>query len=314
MILNIKNLRKQFPSCLAVADLSFKISTNEITGFVGPNGAGKTTTMRILATIEQCTSGWIDLDGTSLLDYPELAKKHIGYVPDALPSNDDMTVHEYLDFFARAFGLKNPVRNKTLIELEEFTNLINIKNKYINTLSKGMKQRVSIARALISDPDFILMDEPAAGLDPRARVELRELLKVLCEQGKGIFISSHILTELSEICTSTVIIERGRLLKSGKIDDVVNEITLQNNNNKRVVQIKTLAPDETLIKKVIMEPMVSNFSATSNYYQFEYEGTDVQASELLANLLKDGHKIISFGFKQQNLESVFMNITKGEVQ
>ncbi|MBR4329085.1 MAG: ABC transporter ATP-binding protein, partial [Candidatus Riflebacteria bacterium] len=199
MKLTVRHLRKQFANCLAVDDLSFSIETGEITGFVGPNGAGKTTTMRILSTIEQCTGGRVELDGKSILEYPELARKHIGYVPDSLPSNSDMTVHEYLDFFARAYGLKTPQRQETVSQLEEFTNLVGIKEKYIDSLSKGMKQRVSIARALISNPDFILMDEPAAGLDPRARIELRELLKVLCEQGKGILISSHILSELSEI-------------------------------------------------------------------------------------------------------------------
>lgn len=311
MILNVRNLRKEFNNCVAVRSISFKIETGEITGFVGPNGAGKTTTMRMLASIEPCTSGSIELDGKSLLEYPELARLHIGYVPDSLPSNDDMTVHEYLDFFARAYSLKTPIRQDTVRELEEFTNLVGIKEKYINTLSKGMKQRVSIARALISDPDFILMDEPAAGLDPRARVELRELLRVLCERGKGIFISSHILTELSEICTSTVIIERGQLLKYGKIDEVVKEVTPQ---NKRILQVKTLQPYTALANKLVVEPMVSKVSAIGNSYQFEFEGTDEQASDLLASLVKEDFKITYFGFKQQNLESVFMNITKGEVQ
>ena len=310
MILEVKNLRKQFSNCLAVANVSFKISTGEITGFVGPNGAGKTTTMRILATIEQCSGGTVELDGVDILEYPEKARKHIGYVPDSLPSNSDMTVHEYLDFFARAYGLKAPMRDETVEGLEEFTNLMGIREKYIDALSKGMKQRVSIARALISDPDFILMDEPAAGLDPRARIELRELLKVLCERNKGVLISSHILTELSEICTSTVIIERGRLLKYGKIDEVVKEVA----HNKRSIHLKTLEPNEELGKKLLLYPMVAKLSAIGNTYEFEYEGTDEEAYQLLAELMKDGFKIIDFGFKQQNLESIFMNITKGDVQ
>lgn len=310
MILRVKHLRKQFPNCLAVSDVSFEISTGEITGFVGPNGAGKTTTMRILATIDQCTDGWVDIDGQSILQYPELARKHIGYVPDSLPSNSDMTVHEYLDFFARAYGIKSPKRQKTIESLEEFTNLIGIREKYIDSLSKGMKQRVSICRALINDPDFILMDEPAAGLDPRARIELRELLKVLCERNKGIFISSHILSELSEICTSTVIIERGRLLKYGKIEDVVKEVS----SNKRVVQLKTITPAPDLPNKLVLQPLISNISVNGNLIEFEYEGTDAQAAELLTFLVKEGIAVGSFGFKQQNLESIFMNITKGDVQ
>ena len=310
MKLSVKHLRKEFATCLAVDDLSFTIETGEITGFVGPNGAGKTTTMRILSTIEQCTDGKVELDGKSILEYPELARKHIGYVPDSLPSNSDMTVHEYLDFFARAYGLKTPHRQDTVSQLEEFTNLVGIKEKHIDSLSKGMKQRVSIARALISNPDFILMDEPAAGLDPRARIELRELLKVLCEQEKGILISSHILSELSEICTATVIIEKGELLTSGKIEEVVKK----SSSSKRVLQIKTLEPNEMLGKKLVLEPLVDKISVIGNSFEFEYDGTDQQAAELLAMLVKESYPIISFGFKQQNLESVFMNITKGDVQ
>ncbi|MBR4570431.1 MAG: ABC transporter ATP-binding protein [Candidatus Riflebacteria bacterium] len=310
MKLTVRHLRKQFANCLAVDDLSFSIETGEITGFVGPNGAGKTTTMRILSTIEQCTGGRVELDGKSILEYPELARKHIGYVPDSLPSNSDMTVHEYLDFFARAYGLKTPQRQETVSQLEEFTNLVGIKEKYIDSLSKGMKQRVSIARALISNPDFILMDEPAAGLDPRARIELRELLKVLCEQGKGILISSHILSELSEICTATVIIEKGELLTSGKIEEVVKK----SSSSKRVIQIKTLEHDEMLGKKLVLEPLVDKITSYGNIFEFEYDGSDEQAAELLAMLIKENYRIIAFGFKQQNLESVFMNITKGDVQ
>ena len=311
MILTVRHLKKRFDNCVAVKDLSFTLQTGEITGFVGPNGAGKTTTMRILATIDQCTSGWIDIDGVSVLEYPEIARQKIGYVPDSLPLNNDMTIHEYLDFFARAYGLKTPKRQETVQQLEEFTNLTGIKEKMIDSLSKGMKQRVSIARALISNPDFILMDEPAAGLDPRARIELRELLKVLCEQGKGILISSHILSELSEICTSTIIIEKGELLKSGKIEDVVEEIS---GDNKRILQIKTLTPDEDLAKKLIVDQFVSNMKASGCSFSFEYSGTDEQACDMLATMIKDGARIIAFGFKQQNLESVFMNVTKGDVQ
>ena len=310
MKLTVKHLRKEFENCLAVDDLSFSIETGEITGFVGPNGAGKTTTMRILATIDQCSDGVVELDGKSILEYPEFARKHIGYVPDSLPSNSDMTVHEYLDFFARAYGLKTPKRQDTVAQLEEFTNLVGIKEKYIDDLSKGMKQRVSIARALISDPDFILMDEPAAGLDPRARIELRELLKILCEQGKGILISSHILSELSEICTSTVIIEKGELLTSGKIAEVVKNVS----SDKRILQIKTLEPNESLSKKLILEPLVGKLNVIGNMFEFEFDGSDQQAAELLTMLIKEKYSIVYFGFKQQNLESVFMNITKGDVQ
>lgn len=312
MKLEVIRLRKEYKDCVAVKNLSFSIETGEITGFIGPNGAGKTTTMKTIVNIENCTDGDIRLDGVSILDYPELIRDHIGYVPDTLPSNNDMTVHEYLDFFACAYGFKTPVRQESVRNIEEFTNLTGIKEKKIESLSKGMKQRVSIARALISDPDFIIMDEPAAGLDPRARIELRELLRVLCEQGKGIFISSHILSDLSEICTSVVIIEQGRLLKSGKIDDIVGE---EVKKNKHIYQMKTVeAVNEELIKKISLEPMVSNITFSGNDIEFEYSGSEEEAAKLVSRLLTEGYRFTSFGFKQENLETVFMKITKGNVQ
>ncbi len=312
MKLEVIRLKKQFKDCTAINNLSFSIETGEITGFIGPNGSGKTTTMKVIANIEPCDEGDILLDDISILEYPELIREHIGYVPDSLPSNKDMTVHEYIDFFASAYGLKTPIRQKSVLQLEKFTNLTSLRDKTIDSLSKGMKQRVSIARALISDPDFILMDEPAAGLDPRARVELRDLLKILKDQGKGILISSHILSELAEICTSTVIIEHGKLLKAGKLEEIVNESAKSRNP---IFQIKTMnPPSEELIKKISLEPMVSKISVFGNIIEFEYTGTKEQSIELVGKLVSDGLRISSYGFKEENLESVFMNVTKGEVQ
>ena len=312
MKLEVIGLKKEYQDCKAVNNLSFSIKSGEITGFIGPNGAGKTTTMKMIVYIETSDEGNIKLDGVSILDHPELIRNHISYVSDSLPSNKDLTVHEYLDFFACAYGYKTPIRQKTVNEIENFTNLLGIKDKIINTLSKGMKQRVSIARALISDPDFILMDEPASGLDPRARIELRELLKVLRDLGKGILISSHILSDLSEICDSVVIIEQGKLLKFGKIKDIIGEVT---KDTIPIFQIKTITPaDEEIIKKISLEPMVSNISTVGNDIEFEYSGSEEEAGKLVSKLLEEGLRITSFGFKKEDLESVFMNITNGKVQ
>lgn len=312
MKLEVIGLKKEFRDCKAVNDLSFSIKTGEITGFIGTNGAGKTTTMKMIVYIETCDEGNVKLDGVSILDHPELIRNHISYISDSLPSNKDLTVHEYLDFFACAYGYKTPIRQKTVSEIENFTNLLDIKDKIINTLSKGMKQRVSIARALISDPDFILMDEPASGLDPRARIELRELLKVLRERGKGILISSHILSELSEICDSVVIIEQGKLLKFGKINDIIGEVT---KDSIPIFQIKTITPaNEEIIKKISLEPMVSKISVVGNDIEFEYSGSEEEAGKLVSKLLEEGLRTTSFGFKKEDLESVFMNITDGKVQ
>ena len=194
----------------AVDDLSFSFTSGEVVGFVGPNGAGKTTTMRMLATLDVPDSGDILIDGKSILDDPSLAHRAVGFMPDDLPNRSDTTVDEYLDFFGRAYGLRGKELADAINGVEDFTGLVSFRDKTLRELSKGMKQRVSLARALVHDPQVIVMDEPANGLDPRARIELRELVRALAEQGKAILISSHILSELEEMCTTSVIIERGR--------------------------------------------------------------------------------------------------------
>lgn len=309
MMLSVENLCKNFGETQAVRGLSFSLSGGDITGFVGPNGAGKTTTMRILATIEDASSGRVEIDGHSIITHPERARELVGFVPDSLPLHADMSVHEYLDFFARAYGIKAEKRRSLIDDLEEFTNLTGIREKLIVALSKGMKQRVSIARALINDPKFLLMDEPAAGLDPRARIELRELLRVLSRQGKGILISSHILSELSEICTSTLIIEQGRMLKFGTIEEVTNH-----DQPTRKLIIRPLADPEGLSRFLVLEPGIENLVANGKVFECDFAGSDEEAAEIVTRALAAGHRLVEFKFRQQNLESVFMNITRGEVQ
>jgi ABC-2 type transport system ATP-binding protein len=183
MQVRVVNLKKHFGRTRAVDDINFSFASGQVFGFIGPNGAGKTTTIRILATLLEPTGGNAFVDGVSVVEDPEKARRIIGYVPDTLPTHNDMTVHEYLDFFARAYSIRANRRRKVIESIEEFTNLTSIRDKFIHALSKGMKQRVSLARSLVHDPSALVMDEPAAGLDPRARVELRELIKILAEQG-----------------------------------------------------------------------------------------------------------------------------------
>lgn len=311
MELNVVNLVKDFEDVKAVDHLSFCISAGDITGFVGPNGAGKTTTLRMLATVEEPTSGLIELDKINITDHPEKAHEIIGFVPDSLHLQADMSVHEYLDFFARAYGIKGPRRSKLLDELEEFTDLTGIREKLLSSLSKGMKQRVSIARALIHDPAFLLMDEPAAGLDPRARIELRELLKLLAAKGKGILISSHILSELSEICNRVMFIERGRLLKFGSIEDITDEHYV---NKVRKLIIRSLDSLDSVENFVLQYPQVENIIRNGKTVELDYSGDDAAAAELLRNMIKVDLSIAEFKFRQHDLESVFMSLTKGEVQ
>lgn len=309
MQVNIINLRKNFGTTRAVDDISFSFSSREIIGFVGPNGAGKTTTMKILATLDEPTDGDAKIDDVSIVEMPEKARRLIGYVPDALPMHRDISVHEYLDFFARAYGLTGTQRRQVIGNIEEFTNLTGIREKTLYALSKGMKQRVSLARALLHDPPVLVMDEPAAGLDPRGRVELRELLRVLSGQGKAILISSHILTELSEICDGAVIIEQGRIITAGTLQEIAKPEVEQH-----TVLIRSLNQQDDLYPSLLLMPNVAAANQLENEIEVKVTGSEEACSDLLGNLIRDGYRIVEFKQRGGDLESVFMNVTKGDVQ
>ncbi len=309
MQVNILNLRKDFGATRAVDDISFSFSSGQIIGFVGPNGAGKTTTMRILATLDEPTSGDVKIDDVSIVEVPEKARRLIGYMPDALPMHRDISVHEYLDFFARAYGLTGTQRRQVVENIEGFASLTGIRETTLFALSKGMKQRVSLARALLHDPPVLVMDEPAAGLDPRARVELRELLRILSDQGKAILISSHILTELSEICDGAVIIEQGRIITAGTLQEIAKPDVEQH-----TVLIRPLNRQDDLYKVLLLIPNVTAVNRLENEIEVKITGSEETCSDLLENLIRDGYRIVEFKQQGSDLESVFMNVTKGEVQ
>jgi ABC-2 type transport system ATP-binding protein len=311
MKVEVKNLRKEFGQTVAVDNISFAFDAGHIFGFVGPNGAGKTTTMRIIATIEEPTDGDVLLNGISVREQPELARKAVGYVPDTLPAHADITVHEYLDFFARAYGLRGGKRTEAVAAIEEFTNVTGIRDKHLKALSKGMKQRVSLGRALVYDPDVLILDEPAAGLDPRARVELRELLTLLAGRKKAILISSHILTELTEICNGVVIIERGKLLETGTIEDV-----LKKSAPRRTVAVRLLDPSQgpQLLRELLQTPFVENARESGTEIHFELSGEEAAACDILARLIARKFNFIEFRQSRADLEDIFMNVTKGGVQ
>jgi ABC-2 type transport system ATP-binding protein len=309
MQITIDHLKKHYGRTRAVDDVSFTFSSGEIVGFVGPNGAGKSTTMRIIATLDEPSGGDVFLDDISVVEEPEKAHRLIGYVPDSLPGHRDISVHEYLDFFARAYGIAAAARKKVVESIEEFTNLLGIRDKHVNALSKGMKNRVSVARALVHDPAVLIMDEPAAGLDPRARIELRELLKVLSSQGKAILISSHILTELAEICTGAVIIERGRILRAGSLTNILTADVPH-----RTVLIRTLDDAVLLQKHLLVQPNVEAVRFVERAVEVDVAGGEEACWELLAHLVRGGHRVVEFHQQRAGLEELFMNVTRGEVQ
>ena len=286
----------------AVDDLSFSFTSGEVVGFVGPNGAGKTTTMRMLATLDVPDSGDILLDGKSILDDPSLAHRAIGFMPDDLPDRADTTVDEYLDFFGRAYGLRGKSLAEAIEGVEDFTGLTSFRDKTLKQLSKGMKQRVSLARALVHDPQVIVMDEPANGLDPRARIELRELVRALAEQGKAILISSHILSELEEMCTTSVIIERGRRLSTDFKDETA-WIRLKFNSDG----------GEGVLAKLLEMPAVKEAELSGSGFRVRIEAGDDAAERLANELFQKGLVPIHFASEAGRLEDVFMHVTKGSL-
>lgn len=323
MEIKIQNLVKTFGATRAVDDISFEFASGDVFGFIGPNGAGKTTTIRIMSTLELPDSGDVFYDGISVVNDPEKVRRLIGYMPDSLPDYRDIQVWEYLDFFARTFGLKGEKRTRTLAEIEEFTSLGGIRHKYLASLSKGMKQRVSLARSLIHNPPVLVMDEPAAGLDPRARLELRSLLKILSRQGKAILLSSHILSELQDICNGAVIIEKGQLLSAGRLDELLDRPKADSGTetgNLAGAQwvslvIECICNPEALRIRLLEQPSVREARLDEcRRLEAQIHGDDREISRLMQQLLSDGFMITGFHRRQPGLEELFMKITTGGVQ
>lgn len=323
MEIKIQNLIRTFGTTRAVDNISFSFNSGDIFGFIGPNGAGKTTTIRIMATLDQPDSGDVFYDGVSAVNDPDQVRRLIGYMPDSLPDYRDIQVWEYLDFFARTFGLKGEKRTRTLAEIEEFTSLGGIRHKYLAALSKGMKQRVSLARSLIHNPPVLVMDEPAAGLDPRARLELRALLKILSQQGKAILLSSHILAELQDICNGAVIIEMGRLLSAGKLNDLLHRQNIDDHTRQSaatepellVVVIECSEQSDALQGRLLEYPSIREVRiGGSGRIEAFVDGDDREISKLMALLLHDGFPITGFRRQELGLEELFMKITTGGVQ
>ena len=298
-----KKLSKDFDGDKAVDSIDFAIEAGQIHGFIGPNGAGKTTTIRMLATVLEPSSGDAFIMGHSIIEKPEEARRLIGFVPDWFAGTGSSTVHEYLDFFARACGLRGAHRREAIAEVETITGLDSIADKLITNLSRGMQQRLSVGRALINDPAVLLMDEPAANLDPKARVEFRELVRKLASREKAILISSHILHELSEICDAVTIIDKGRILTSGPIGNVVTA------DGTIKIKIRALCSRETLERALLGIDGINDVTIAGASIEFELLGGDGKAAEVLKALIGKGLPIVEFSTISSDLESIFMSMT-----
>ncbi|MEQ8764531.1 MAG: ABC transporter ATP-binding protein [Planctomycetota bacterium] len=308
-MIEVQALQRTFGKLNALEDVTFECPAATITGFIGPNGAGKTTTLRILATLEVADAGDARIGGFSVLSQPREVVRLLGFMPDFLGAYPNMTVVECLDFYARAFGLKGSARRERLADIIDFVGLDPMVDRLVTKLSKGMRQRVSLARALIHDPEVLLLDEPASGLDPRARRELRELLKILAEQGRTILISSHILHELTDLCDRVVVVEAGRVLTSGRVQDVERAL-----RRGRSLKVRLLESDERLRRFLLEQPHVQQVELTLDGATFGFEGDEQEQVALLKKLFESGFPIREVRELESTLEDLFLELTKGQLQ
>jgi ABC-2 type transport system ATP-binding protein len=309
MMVHVDNLTKRFNGTLAVDRLNMEIPEGEIYGFVGANGAGKTTTMRIIAGLLAPTSGKVYIDGIDVSKEPLEVKRHIGYMPDFFGVYNDLKVSEYMSFYAGLYGISKQKCMGLIDSLLELVRLTNKKEAYVDTLSRGMKQRLCLARSLIHDPQFLILDEPASGLDPRARVEMKEILRELRSLGKTVLISSHILHELSELCTSIGIIEAGKLVASGSVQDITLKMSHSNQ-----LKIRVSEKEEEAVKILMEMPGIGSISSVSGIIDVNMEGGEEAYVRVLKTLVEKDIPVVSFHPVEGSLESVFMQLTKGETQ
>lgn len=308
-MLEVKNLRKEYASLTAVKGISFTLQPGDIFGFIGSNGAGKTTTIRMIATLLEPTSGTAVLNGADVRQNPMEVRRMLGYMPDFFGLYDDVKVWEYLDFFAAIYQVPPKQRNDVIDNVLELTDLTVKKDAFVQSLSRGMQQRLCLARCLVHDPSLLLLDEPASGLDPRARAELKELIAELGRMGKIVIVSSHILTELADFCNTVGIMEKGELLAHGPVEDIV-----RNMQPNRMLEARLLRDAGEAARVVQDMENVLNVEANGDsVLRIDYKGDHEGQAELLATLVQRGFRVVTLREDQADLEDVFLRLTTGAV-
>jgi ABC-2 type transport system ATP-binding protein len=307
-IIETRGLVKRYDDELAVAGIDLVVAPGEIYGLVGPNGAGKTTTMRILATLLAPTAGEAMVCGVEVTADPIEVRRRIGYMPDFYGVYDDMRVWEYLDFFARCYSVPAARRVGMIGELLEIVGLGDRRDSYVEALSRGMRQRLCLAHTLVHDPQLLILDEPASGLDPRARVEMREILRELSGMGKTILVSSHILPELAELCTSVGIMDHGRLLRSGRIDDIERSLRAT-----ALLRIEVLSDPAAAIEWLGTDERVGDVLDVSGAgltrLDVPFDGSADEQATFLRSMIEAGHIVSSFSQTTSDLEEIFLKVT-----
>ena len=308
-MLELDGLVRHFDGVRAVDDVSFSVERGKVLGFIGPNGAGKTTTMRILATLDTPQRGDARIGGHSVVDEPAAVRRITGFMPDYAGVYAHTTVAEYLDFFARAHDMRGDARRQAVASIIEFMGIGDLRDRQVEGLSKGLKQRVALGRAIVHDPQVLILDEPAANLDPRARIEFRTLIRELAADGKTILLSSHILTELAEMCDVVAVIEKGRILATGSVQDILARV-----RRRRILWVRVSGGHEALQRFLLERPGVDSINEVGGRVQFEFAGGDEEQVQLVSSLIAAGFPVLEFSTHSSGLEDLFIEITGGRVQ
>lgn len=306
VVLEVQKVCRHFGNVLALNNVSFSVPQGRIIGFVGGNGAGKTTLMRIMASLDVPNRGQVKLWGKPVLEYSDEIRNRVGWMPDYFMPPPNTLVWEFVDFFARAAGVSGQERMDRVEEVLEFTDLISIRDRPANKMSKGMNQRLCLARTLVADPDLLILDEPAAGLDPKARLEFKNLIRLLARRGKTIFISSHILSELGEMCDEFIFIDKGKIIHQGAPDSMQQSTT----GSYRVV-VRTTKDEDKLYEWIAMNPGIELVDQIKLGAKVNIKGEDDDVlSEVLGKMIHAGLPIKEFHMEKQNLENAFIDILK----
>ena len=312
-MLKIEKLSKNYGKFPALKELSLEVPDGQLHGFVGPNGAGKTTTMRILATLMAPTSGAAWVDGTNLVREGQKARKLVGYMPDFFGVYDNLTCREYLDFYARCYRIGAEERKRMGSQLLELVQLQEKENEYVNGLSRGMKQRLCLARSLIHDPKLLILDEPASGMDPRARAEMKGILRTLREMGKTVLISSHILPELSEMCDSLTILDHGELVFSGTVDELSDRMNGNAPLDIRLAETAGAEAVEEAVRCLREMPYITEILQEEPFLlRVRLEGGEDVCMAAMRELVTRNIPVCDFHRAPMNLEKVFMEVTQDD--
>jgi ABC-2 type transport system ATP-binding protein len=307
-VVDIRNLTKRYGDFVALDDLTIHVNRGEILGFIGPNGAGKTTTIKILVGLSRPTSGKASIAGVDCAQGSRRIKRLVGYMPDKFGSYDNMRVSEYLDFFGAAYGLARKARQRRIDEVLDVTKSTYMRDKFVESLSHGMQQRIGIARTLLHDPEMIILDEPANGLDPKARIEMRELLLELADRGKTLIVTSHILPELARICNSVAFITGGRLRAFGQLDEVMRQLCPRRSFEVQLTREDQIEPAKNILVSILQRDEEVTVSSAELMLRFPTSRTEEELANILKAIIESGISVAQFREVASDLEDAFLSV------